>query len=359
MLAALIFGKDARRACVSMSHHRLQEPAMEFKVFEDKSGAFVFNAPGSQETADKFELLVEAFQDDRIPVKRMASICEKMIRDFPPLLRPYHVLATMQLVKGKHAKALETAVRGLAAVNVMFPDDFSGPIPWHHNGNRPYLDLLKTILLCYISGKKYEKAAEWTKMIQRADPDDSCGIRFVVGHLLLRSGAPEMAQPWFAEHGMEYSPYFYELGLSLFQEDKFIEAATAFRRGIAINPYIAEMIFNGHMPNPFAIMHFWANEEPPLAKQYLGAYGAIWEEALMTQRFLYWLYNQSSVLMERAKMMACREQRAIGLDLPQPESQVAHYRELVAAIDDKLSIEIVMTRQNGDGDMEWPWEVYR
>ena len=79
-------------------------------------------------------------------------------------------------------------------------------------------------------------------------------------------------------------------------------------------------------------------EEPPLAKQYLGAYGAIWEEALMEQRFLYWLFNQSSVLIERAKLMARREKREIGLDLPQPESQVAHYRELVAAIDDKLSI---------------------
>lgn len=31
---------------------------MEFRVFDDKSGAFVFTAPGSQETSDKFDRLV-------------------------------------------------------------------------------------------------------------------------------------------------------------------------------------------------------------------------------------------------------------------------------------------------------------
>jgi hypothetical protein len=57
-------------------------------------------------------------------------------------------------------------------------------------------------------------------------------------------------------------------------------------------------------------------------------------------------------------MMACREQRSIDLTLPQPDAQVEHYRELVAAIDDKVSCEIVQRRPNGDGFMEWPWQVY-
>jgi len=332
---------------------------MEFKVFEDKSGAFVFNAPGSQETADKFELLVEAFEDERITHKRMTAICEKTIHDFPPLLRPYHILATILLAKGKHAKALETAVRGLGAVNCMFPDDFSGPIPWHHNGNRPYLDLLKTILLCYIAGKKYEKAVEWCDMIKRADPDDSCGVRFIIGHVLLRSGEHEKAQVWFADHGTEYSPYFYELGLCLIQQEKFVEAATAFRRGIAINPYIAELIFNGHEPNPYAVVHFWTNEQPPLATKYLGAYGDIWEEARPAQCFLYWLFNHSIVMAERALLMGCREQRSLDAEHPIPDAQVAQFRALVAAIDDKLSVEIVRRMPAGDGEMVWPWQIYR
>lgn len=331
---------------------------MEFKVFEDKSGAFVFNAPGSKETADRFELLVEAFVDGRIQQKRMMSICEGMMRDFPPLLRPYHILATIHLSKGKHEKALATAVRGLGAVNEMFPDDFSGPIPWHHDGNRPYLDLLKIILLCYVDGKKFDKAAEWCETIQRADPDDCCGVRFVMGHVLLRSGEQEKALTWFVDHGTEYAPYCYELGLCYFREARYVEAATALRRGIAINPYIAEMIFNGHQPNPYAVMHFWANEKPPLAKQYLGAYADIWMDALMAQRFLYWLYNHSKVLEERARLMACRELRSIDTELPQPKEQVAQYRELIAAIDDGLSYEIVRRRPNGEGDLEWPWEVY-
>ena len=332
---------------------------MEFKVFDDKSGAFVFSAPGSRETADKFDLLVEAFDDGRIPQKRMVTICEGMIRQFPPLMRPYQVLASIHLARGKQAKALETAVRGIGAVHNMFPDDFRGPIPWHHDGNRPYLDLLKTVLLCYVAGKKYDKAADWCTLIQRADPDDSCGIRYVIGHVQLRSGELEKAQGWFTDVGPEYSPYLYELGLSLFNQDKFVEAATAFRRGIAINPYIAEIIFNGHQPNPYAVMHFWANEKPELASQYLGAYGVIWEEATGAQRFLYWLYNQSDVLAERARLMRCREQRSIDTSLPQPREQVAQFHALIAAIDDKLSLEVVRRRPNGAGEMEWPWQVYQ
>lgn len=331
---------------------------MEFKVFEDMSGAFVFIAPGSQEASDKFDRMVEAFEDGLIHQRRMAAICESTIRDGRPLLRPYHILATIHLSKGKHAKALETAVRGIRSVHRMIPDDFAGPFPWHHDGNRPYLALLKTILLCYIAEKEYGKAASWCKLIQRADPDDSCGMRFVIGHVLLRAGDDDQAHNWFTEHGDEYAPYFYDLGLSLFRQDKLVEAATAFRRGIAINPYIAEMIFYGYQPNPYPVMHFWANEKPPLAKLYLGSYGAIWEEAVEVQRFLYWLFNHSAVLSERAKMMWCREQRSIDLRLPQPDAQVAHYRELLAAIDDKLSGEIVQRRPNGEDDMEWPWQVY-
>jgi tetratricopeptide (TPR) repeat protein len=331
---------------------------MEFKVFEDKSGAFVFIAPGSQEASDKFDRMVEAFEDGLIHQRRMAAICESTIRDGRPLLRPYHILATIHLSKGKHAKALETAVRGIRSVHRLIPDDFAGPFPWHHDGNRPYLALLKTILLCYIAEKEYGKAAKWCKLIQRADPDDSCGMRFVIGHVLLRAGDDDQAHTWFTEHGDEYAPYFYDLGLSLFRQDKLVEAATAFRRGIAINPYIAEMIFYGYQPNPYPVMHFWANEKPPLAKLYLGSYGAIWEEAVEVQRFLYWLFNHSTVLAERAKMMWCREQRSIDLRLHQPDAQVAHYRELLAAIDDKLSGEIVQRRPNGEDDMEWPWQVY-
>ncbi|HEY0587941.1 MAG TPA: hypothetical protein VGD52_17535 [Pseudoduganella sp.] len=331
---------------------------MEFKVFADKSGAFVFTAPGSQETSDKFDRMVEAFEDGLINQRRMAAICESTIRDFRPLLRPYHILATIHFSKRKHAKALETAVRGIGAVHGMIPDDFAGAFPWHHDGNRPYLALLKTILLCHVADKQYDKAAEWCKLVQRADPDDSCGVRFVIGHVLLRAGAHDQAHAWFAEHGDEYSPYFYELGFSLFRQDRLVEAATAFRRGIAINPYIAEMIFYGYQPNPYPVMHFWANEKPPLAKLYLGSYGAIWEDAVEVQRFLYWLFNQSAVLAERATMMACREQRSIDLRLPQPDAQVAHYQELLAAIDDKLSSEIVQRRPNSEGEMEWPWQVY-
>lgn len=332
---------------------------MEFKVFEDKSGAFIFTAPGSQETSDRFDLLVEAFGDGKIQHKRMISICESMTRDFPPLLRPYHVLAVIYLTKGKHAKALDTAMRGLAAVRNMFPDGFSGPIPWHHDGNRPYLDLLKIILLSHIAAKQYDKAAEWCTLIQRADPDDGCGVRFIFGHVLLRSGEQEKALDWFTEHGREYAPYCYELGLYHFGQDNFVEAATAFRRGIAINPYIAETIFNGRTPNPYAVMHFSANEEPHLAKQYLASYGLLWEEALEAQRFLYWLFNQSQVLAERSKQMACRELRSIDLDLPPPDDQVAQFRDLVAAIDDSISIDIVRRRPNGDGELEWPWQIYR
>lgn len=331
---------------------------MEFKVFEDKSGAFVFNAPGSKDTADKFELLVESFADGRIRPKRMVAICEVMMRDVPPLLRPYHTLATIHLSKGKYEKALATAMRGLGAVNYMFPDDFSGPIPWHYDGNRPYLDLLKIILLCHIAGRDFAKAAEWCGMMQRADPDDSCGVRFVMGHVLLRSGEQAKAKTWFVDNGKEYVPYYYELGLCHFRDQKYVQAATAFRRGIAINPYIAEMIFNGHEPNPYAVMHFWANEMPPLARQYLGSYSDLWEEAQAEQRFLFWLFNHSKVLHERARLMACRERRSLDAELPQPREQVVEYGALIDAIDDDLSREIVQRRQNGEGEMEWPWEVY-
>ncbi|WP_426166392.1 hypothetical protein ACN9MY_00280 [Pseudoduganella sp. R-31] len=70
---------------------------MEFRVFDDNSGAFVFTAPGSHETSDKFDRLVEAFEDGQIQQKRVTTICESIrypvmhfwANEQPPLAKLY------------------------------------------------------------------------------------------------------------------------------------------------------------------------------------------------------------------------------------------------------------------------------
>jgi hypothetical protein len=205
--------------------------------------------------------------------------------------------------------------------------------------------------------RRHAEAAELAGRLLALDPDDGAVVRFTAGHEYFRAGDEENARHLFRDHAHEYPPFCYELGLSLFNERHLVGAATAFRRGIATNPYIALVLFTGQTPNAFPVAHIHWWEGPEAAIKYLAAYGSVWDQAEEVQRFLYWLFNNSRVMAERAAIMACKEERPFvetpGADTAALEREAA----LVAAMDDTLSTAIIRQRATPLGPL-WPWDTY-
>lgn len=330
---------------------------MKFEVFSDGSGAFSGADEAEQAAIEKFIKLLAPLDRQRISDKRMAAILERCISETPTFLDPYNALATLYLMTGKGAKALKLARKGVALASALLPPGFAGRIPWEHEGNRSYLALMRTVVTCLCGTRQHKEAAEYAARMLALDPLDGADIRFSAGHEALRAGDTETALHLLRDYAHEYPPFCYELGLVLFNERQLVAAATAFRRGIAANPYIAMVLSTGAPPNALPIAHINWRESPDAAIRYLDVYGSVWDGKSEAQRFLYWLFNHSKVMMERAAIMACREERPFS-DPPDLDSPaLAHEAALVDAIDDSLSAAIVQQRDTPLGPM-WPWDTY-
>ncbi|XLZ69802.1 hypothetical protein ABT364_25255 [Massilia sp. SR12] len=330
---------------------------MEFEVFSDGSGAFTGADEAEQAAIDKFIELLAPLDKQRISDKRMAAMLERCISETPAYLDPYEALASLYLMSGKPAKALKLARKGVALANALLPPGFAGRIPWEHKGNRSYLALMRTVVTCLCGTRQHKEAAQYAATMLALDPSDGAAARFSAGHEALRAGDTETARHLFRDYAHEYPPFYYELGLVLFNERQLVAAATAFRRGIAANPYIAMLLSTGAQPNAFPIAHIHWCESPDAAIRYLDVYGSVWDGKGEVQRFLYWLFNHSKVMMERAAIMACKEERPFTETPDLDESALAHEAALVDAIDDTLSAAIVRQRDTPLGPM-WPWDTY-
>ncbi len=330
---------------------------MRFEVYNDGSGAFTGADEAEQIAIEQFLELLAPLDKQRISDKRMASILERCISQTPAYLDPYDALASLYLMTGKPAKALKLARKGIAVASALLPPGFAGRIPWEHEGNRSYLTLMRTVVTCLCGMRQHKEAAAQAARILALDPSDGAAVRFSAGHEALRAGDTETARHLFRDYAHEYPPFCYELGLVLFNERQLVAAATAFRRGIAANPYIAMLLSTGTPPNALPIAHYHWRESPDAAARYLDVYGSVWDGKGEAQRFLYWLFNHSQVMRERAAIMACREERPFveTPDLAHPA--LAHEAALVEAIDDTLSAAIVQQRATPAG-LIWPWDTY-
>jgi tetratricopeptide (TPR) repeat protein len=330
---------------------------MKFDILNEDSGAFSCSAAELAAAASLAELVANC-GSKRISKKRFIGLLERYINDTPELFEPYDLLASLYTMDGKPERALKLARKGIALGRALIPSGFAGRIAWQCEENRPYLGLVRTAVTCLSGMRRHAEAAELASSLLALDPDDGACVRFTAGHEHFRAGDEERARQLFRGHAHEYPPFCYELGLSLFNERELVGAATAFRRGIAANPYIALVLFTGQAPNAFPVAHIHWWEGPEAAVKYLGAYGGVWDEAAEAQRFLYWLFNNSRVMVERAAIMACKEGRPFeeipGADAAALEREAA----LIAAIDDTLSTAIVRQRDTPVGPL-WPWDTYQ
>jgi tetratricopeptide (TPR) repeat protein len=329
---------------------------LQFEVFED-AGTFEYKDRGHYGLIRELVEMHDDLEMGQIGEKVYLSALERTLAAAPDLIDGHMFLAHHWDEQGKPKKALEAALRGLAAANRLIPEGFTGLIEWGHLENRAYLRLLNVALQSYSRLKRHRDALKIIELMLERNPSDNQGVRYLLGSVALQSGDHARARAAFLADAADYPPYYYDLALSYMLTGEWVAAATALRRGFAGNPYIAEML-TGH-PNP-SMLPIWHDSnlaEPETADDYILTSGALWRDAPGSRAFTRWLFNHSKVMVERASIVECRELMLSAGDAPARSKIAKREAQLIAAIDDTISTAIVVKRKDAHGRADWPWSL--
>ena len=193
----------------------------------------------------------------------------------PDFVNAYTHIAGYWHDQGKPKKTLDAALLGLKVANRHIPEGFTGHIEWVQLDNRPYLRLMNFAMLSYMRLKRHREVVAIIDLILARNPGDNQGVRDLLGSEALRAGQFDRAHAVLTKGADKYPPYFYELALCCMLKRDWIGAATALRRGIAANPYIAEFLSGNPYPLPLAIWHDSDLVEPGVAIDYIEQYGGL------------------------------------------------------------------------------------
>lgn len=326
---------------------------LRFEV-NDNQGRFVFPDTWFGPLLGEFEEVLDAYDTDEISETSYINKLRRLAQQEPDFIDIHAHLAYAFLEQNAPRKALNAALKGLAAGNRLIPESFSGEIIWMHPENRPYLRALYATILANVHLQHHQDAVMLTDKILAYNPEDNQGARWLLGSELLRTGDHERAFSVLKKHADEFSPYWYELGFLHFLNGELVKAATAFRRGFAANTYIAEILCGNLHPFPLAVWHNYS-AGPDTAEDYYATYSPLWGQYPEALLFVNWLYNHSSVLHERAEIIKCAEMLMQEDDFKICESILRQQKLLWERIDETLSEEIVQKCRNINGEYVWPW----
>ena len=189
------------------------------------------------------ELFLEA--DDlfhEYEYEKSKILLERILRNDPSLDEAYFLLAEIARDKGDFIQAEKILAKGIHFFKSLIPADFTGDLPWGFDGNRPFLRLHHDLLLTYNQNGKLSEAIETGLEILNYDPDDSQGIRWLMGDLYLKNGELPKAEKFLKNNVIQYPPLQYSLALLYFIQNKKWDAISQFRLGFLENIYISEIL---------------------------------------------------------------------------------------------------------------------
>lgn len=330
------------------------ENKLRFEVQGD-FGCFVYPNERFASSLDKLDNLFGNYQSGEMNDKRYISELKRLIGQEPDFIDFHANLSFAFLEQDKPKKALDAALTGLAAGDRVIPESFAGFIEWKYVENRPYLRALQGAMLAYVHLQRHKDAVAHIDKMLTYNPTDNLGSRYLLGSELLRAGDKERAVNIFDEYADDYPPYCYEMALCHCLNKDWIKAATALRRGFNTNSYIAEMLCGNFYPQPLAIWHETNFSEPEMATNYIETYGELWYHHPEALAFIHWLFNNSSIMAERALLMKCSEDLFNEWNFDVRSQILNRQRCLLTGIDHRLSAKIVKKVKNRQGQEIWPW----
>lgn len=326
---------------------------ISFEILDD--GGIFHHGDRYDEIVDAFDAAMDARNSGLLSDTKYVSTLKSLVERRPEFIDGHVHLGFALMDQGKLKLALQACLRGYEVGERAIPAGFSGVIEWGFLENRPFLRAALGALLCHLRLGQHREALAMMEKVLRWNPNDNQGLRCLIGSEYLRAGDYAKAASIFRDEAGSYPPYHYEAGLLHLLKGDRIVAATSLRRGFAANVYVAEMLCGNPDPMALAIWHGSNLAEAETAREYLDHCADLWRKAPDAISFLHWLYNHPKVLVERASVMACKEALRWEHDPIQRRKLIDAEEVALAAIDDRLSKEIVVKHADRDGRMVAPW----
>lgn len=338
---------------------------LEFEAIDAESGEFGYTEDKYAPLLEQFNTILDRHETGKLSDTKYLAALQELLAQAPDFIDAHAQIAFYWQRQGKPKKALDAALAGLAVANRQIPESFAGRIEWLNIDNRAYLRTMYVAVLAYVRLRRHRDSTALIEQMLLRNPNDNQGVRYLLGSEALRiapHGGPlsqdARAAEVFAEHADTYPPYWYELALAHLHRSRWVAAATALRRGFVANPYIAEILGGNPNPMPHVAWHPDDTTLPDAAREYVVAYGELWEARIDFLPFVHWLFNHPEVMVERASVMACREALLWENDPDKRDALLARVEELAGCIDDTLSTAIIVQREVV-GRRLWPWELQR
>ena len=175
--------------------------------------------------------------------------------------RPYGVvhgnegLGGLYAQRGDHRAARACYDAAVREGDRYIPKGYRGEIIWGEFDNRPYLRALHGAALSRLDLGHGRAAADRLRRLIRCNPSDNTGARFLLGEALVWADDFDAAERALRAvlDGEDHPPTQYLLGLVYVALGQHVQAATAFRRGLVGNVYVAQFVLERRPIAPYAI----------------------------------------------------------------------------------------------------------
>lgn len=321
----------------------------------EEDGARFRHGADERDAGDQLDTLLDQRDSGRLSQKKFQLALASLVEQYPHFIDGHAHLGFVMLEQGKANQALEACERGLGVGIAAIPQTYRGRIEWPWLENRPFLRAAHGVALCYQKLGRRDQAIEMMEHMLRWNPGDNQGIRYLIGSEYLRAGNEKKAQKIFKTEAGSYPPYRYEAALLEIMSGGMVGAATILRRAFVENPYIAEILTGTPRPMPMAIWHGSNLSEPETAEAYAEHYEGLWRSTPDAVAFLRWLHTHPAVMRERADIFAIKEELLWEREFERRSALGAQQEALLAAMDDRLSKEIIVDRNDRRGQPVKPW----
>lgn len=330
--------------------------ALQFEVRKG-AGYFIYPPETFNEPTKELNTLLEAFEDGDCPTAQYLKGLKALAKREPELIDAYAHLSMTHNDMGNPKAALTMSKKALDIALRLIPEDFKGKIDWDYVDNRPFIRALRSAVMSCRKLRKYKEAVRLLDTLIIYDPEAEIFFQGVMGCDLLRSGNIDRAIIELNKHALKYSHFYYDLALAYLIKKDWVNAATYFRKGFVGNGYIGEILNGNPHPLPLAIFHDdYENVETALG--YMKMYGALWCSDPVYLYFARWIFNNSTVMAERAEITKCKEELLEGISGIFTESccmAVEKLQQISQQINSKKTSELIKPITDEEGYEFWPW----
>ncbi len=306
---------------------------------------------------EALDVLIDKLESGQLSHKQALMQARKLEATTPYNLEIQNFIANRLWALGLQDEATEVYERAYKQALAHIPKGFKGQITWGEVDNRPFLRLAHGTLLGLMRRRDQAKGGEaamaLAKQMLAWCPKDNIGVHFLLGDIALRQGDHKAAMKEYLKGAPNSPAHWYQAALIAFREGDYVAACTYLRRGIATNPYIAEGLTGRTVLSEHLYWHASNVHGPEWAVDYLDSAACDWTPQEID--FVDWVFNASSVLKERAAMMALRE----GMTYERDAEKSAHYAQrsldFIDRITETLSKKMVRKVKNRWNEEVWRW----